>query len=129
MKELSIDATIENIAPVTDFVNGELAALNCPPKVQRQIDVAIDELFGNIAQYAYDPDVGPATVRVEVMEEPLAVVITFIDHGVPYDPLSQEAPGGLGIFLVRKTMDDVTYEYKNGQNILKIKKRLAGGGI
>ena len=92
MKELSIDATIENIAPVTDFVNGELAALNCPPKVQRQIDVAIDELFGNIAQYAYDPDVGPATVRVEVMEEPLAVVITFIDHGVPYDPLSQEAP-------------------------------------
>ena len=140
MKELSIDATIENIAPVTDFVNGELAALNCPPKVQRQIDVAIDELFGNIAQYAYDPDVGPATVRVEVMEEPLAVVITFIDHGMPYDPLSQEAPdihaplearqgGGRGIFLVRKTMDDVTYEYKNGQNILKIKKRLAGGGI
>ena len=74
------------------------------------------------------------------MEEPLAVVITFIDHGMPYDPLSQEAPdihaplearqaGGLGIFLVRKTMDDVTYEYKNGQNILKIKKRLAGGGI
>ena len=45
MKELSIDATIENIAPVTDFVNGELAALNCPPKVQRQIDVAIDELW------------------------------------------------------------------------------------
>lgn len=139
MKELSIDATIENIAPVTDFVNGELEALNCPGRILRQIDVAIDELFGNIAQYAYDPDVGPATVRVEVTEDPLAVVITFIDHGVPYDPLSQSAPdihapleerqaGGLGIFLVRQTMDDVTYTYKNGQNILKIRKRLTEGG-
>ena len=136
MKELSIDATVENIAPVTDFVNGELAALNCPGRIQRQIDVAIDELFGNIAQYAYDPAVGPATVRVEVTEEPLAVVITFIDHGVPYDPLAQADPdvhapleerqaGGLGVFLVKQTMDDVTYEYKDGQNILKIKKRLA----
>lgn len=136
MKELSIDATVENIAPVTDFVNGELAALNCPGRIQRQIDVAIDELFGNIAQYAYDPAVGPATVRVEVTEEPLAVVITFIDHGVPYDPLAQADPdvhtpleerqtSGLGVFLVKQTMDDVTYEYKDGQNILKIKKRLA----
>lgn len=136
MKELSIDATVENITPVTDFVNGELAALNCPGRIQRQIDVAIDELFGNIAQYAYDPAVGPATVRVEVTEEPLAVVITFIDHGVPYDPLAQADPdvhapleerqaGGLGVFLVKQTMDDVTYEYKDGQNILKIKKRLA----
>ena len=135
MKELSIDATVENIAPVTDFVNGELEALRCPERIRRQIDVAIDELFGNIAQYAYDPEVGPATVRVEVVQDPLAVVITFIDHGVPYDPLAQTDPqihlpleerqvGGLGIFLVKKTMDDVTYEYKNGQNILKIKKYL-----
>ena len=79
---------------------------------------------------------GPATVRVEVTEEPLAVVITFIDHGVPYDPLAQADPdvhtpleerqtSGLGVFLVKQTMDDVTYEYKDGQNILKIKKRLA----
>lgn len=139
MKELSVNATIENIAPVTDFVNGELEALDCPKRVQRQIDVAIDELFGNIAHYAYNPDVGPATVRVEVTQEPLAVVITFIDHGVPYDPLSREAPdvhaplearqpGGLGIFLVRQTMDDVTYEYKDGENILSIKKRLSGAG-
>lgn len=139
MKELSVDATIENITPVTRFVNGELEQLRCPERVQRQIDVAIDELFGNIAQYAYNPDVGPATVRVEVTEKPLAVVITFIDHGMPYDPLSRDDPdvhapleartaGGLGIFLVRQTMDDVTYEYKNGQNILTIRKRLAEGG-
>ena len=135
MKELNITATVENIETVTDFVNEQLEALDCPMKAQMQIDIAIDELFGNIAHYAYNPDVGDATVRVEVTEEPLAVVITFIDKGVPYDPLAKADPnitlsaeereiGGLGIFMVKKTMDDITYEYKNGQNILKIKKYL-----
>ncbi|MBQ7718616.1 MAG: SpoIIE family protein phosphatase [Clostridia bacterium] len=135
VKELTINATVENIEKVTDFINEQLESYNCPMKAQMQIDVAIDELFGNIAHYAYNPDVGPATVRVEVEPEPLAVVITFIDNGKPYDPLKKTDPdvtlsaedreiGGLGIFLVKKTMDDITYEYKNGQNILKIKKSI-----
>ncbi len=135
MKELTIDAIVENIDIVTEFVNTELEALDCPMKAQMQIDIAIDELFGNISNYAYNPDVGPATVRVEVTEEPLAVIITFIDGGVPYDPLSKADPnislsaeereiGGLGIFLVKKTMDDIAYEYKDGKNILKIKKNI-----
>ena len=135
MKELTIAATVENIETVTDFVNEQLEAYDCPMKAQIQIDVAIDELFGNIAHYAYDPEVGDATVRVEVTDEPLAVVITFIDKGVPYDPLAKADPnttlsaeereiGGLGIFMVKKTMDDITYEYKDGQNILRIKKRI-----
>ncbi len=135
MKELTIDAKVENIDAVTEFVNAELEALDCPMKAQMQIDVAIDELFGNISNYAYNPEVGPATVRVEVTEDPLAVVITFIDGGVPYDPLAKADPnvklsaeereiGGLGIFLVKKTMDDIAYEYKDGKNILKIKKHI-----
>jgi anti-sigma regulatory factor (Ser/Thr protein kinase) len=135
MKELTIAATVENIETVTDFVNRELEALDCPMKAQMQIDIAIDELFGNIAHYAYNPETGDATVRVEVIEDPMSVVITFIDKGVPYDPLAQADPdttlsveersiGGLGVFMVKKTMDDVTYEYKDGQNILKIKKNL-----
>ena len=135
MKELTIAATIENIATVTEFVNEQLEALGCPMKAQIQIDVAIDELFGNIAHYAYNPDVGSATVQVEVMEEPLAVVVTFIDGGVPYDPLAAADPditlsaeerqlGGLGIYMVKKTMDGITYEYKDGKNILSIKKNL-----
>ncbi|MGN0675754.1 MAG: ATP-binding protein, partial [Oscillospiraceae bacterium] len=86
MKELTIDATVDNIALVTDFVDEHLEAFGCPLKAKMQIDIAIDELFGNIAHYAYKPDVGPATVRVEVKENPLAVIITFIDHGVQYDP-------------------------------------------
>lgn len=135
MKELTIAATVENIEVVTDFVNAQLEALDCPIKAQMQIDIAIDELFGNIAHYAYNPDVGDATVQVEVQKEPLAVIITFIDGGVAFDPLAKKDPnislsaeeredGGLGIFMVKKTMDEITYEYKNGKNILKIKKNI-----
>ena len=136
MKELTIAATVENIETVTDFVNEQLEALDCPIKAQMQIDIAIDELFGNIAHYAYNPEIGKATVRVEVIEDPLAVTITFIDNGVPYDPLAKADPdttlsaeereiGGLGIYMVKKSMDDITYEYKDGQNILMIKKKLS----
>ena len=70
MKEMTIAATVENIGAVTDFVDEQLEALDCPMKAQMQINIAIDELFGNIAHYAYNPDVGEATVRVEVIEEP-----------------------------------------------------------
>ena len=135
MKELTITATVENIGIVTEFVNEQLEALDCPMKAQMQIDIAIDELFGNIAHYAYHPEVGNATVRVEVTEEPLAVIVTFIDKGMPYDPLKAAEPditlsaeerqiGGLGIYMVKKSMDEITYEYKDGKNILSIKKKL-----
>ena len=135
MRELTVDAIIENIEKVTDFVNEELEKLDCSPKAQIQIDVAIDELFGNIAHYAYNPNVGTATIRMEVVQDPMAVVLTFIDHGIPYDPLAKEDPdiklsaeerkiGGLGIYMVKKSMDEITYEYKDGQNILRIKKNL-----
>lgn len=135
MKELTLDAAVENIEVVTDFVNEELERVDCPMKAQVQISVAIDELFGNIARYAYTPDVGKATVQISVEEDPLSVIITFIDNGKPFNPLEQEEPditasaderkiGGLGIFLVKKTMDMVEYEFKDGQNILKIKKNI-----
>ena len=135
MKELTIAATVENIDVVTDFVNEQLEAMDCPMNAQLQIDIAIDELFGNIANYAYNPEIGQATVRVEVAEDTLAVIITFIDNGVPYDPLKKEDPditlsaeereiGGLGIYMVKQNMDDISYEYKGGQNILSIKKKI-----
>lgn len=135
MKEITLPASVENIGTVTEFVDRELEALDCPMKAQMQIDIAIDELFGNIAHYAYNPDEGPATVRVEVENDPLAVIITFTDSGVPYDPLKKTDPdvtlsaeereiGGLGIFLVKKSMDEISYEYKDGKNILKIRKKI-----
>lgn len=135
MTELNIEATIENLNIVLGFVKQQLESLNCPMKIQMQIEVAVEELFVNIAHYAYNPEVGSATIRVDVQENPLAVSITFIDQGVPYDPLKREDPdvtlsaeerqiGGLGIYMVKKSMDDITYEYKDGQNIISIKKNL-----
>ena len=104
-------------------------------KAQMQIDVAVEELFVNIASYAYQPGVGSATVRLETEQEPLTVAITFIDRGVPYDPLAKADPdvtlsaeereiGGLGIYMVKKSMDGMAYQYKDGQNILTIRKKL-----
>ena len=130
MKELTIEAAVENIEIVTDFVTAELEKLDCPMKAETQIAIAIDELFGNIARYAYSPDIGKATVRFEVEEDPLAVIITFIDNALeqaePDTHLSAQERqiGGLGIFLIRKTMNMVEYRYQNGQNILMIKKNL-----
>lgn len=135
MKELIIDATVENIEKVMAFVDEQLEQLNCPMKAQIQINIAIDELFGNIAHYAYNPETGSATVRIDVLQEPLSVVVTFIDTGKAYNPLTREDPdvtltaqereiGGLGIYMVKKSMDEISYEYKDGQNILRIKKEI-----
>ena len=135
MKELTLEAKTENIETVTDFVNAELEAVDCPLKTRMQIDTAIDEVFANIASYAYGGGSGEAVVRLELEEDPRAVVLSFADRGVPFDPLAKEDPdvslsaeerpiGGLGIFLVKNIMDDVSYEYRDGQNILRIKKRI-----
>ena len=116
-------------------MNEQLAELGCSERTRIQVDVAIDEIFGNIAQYAYDPETGPATVRVDVGGDPVCVIITFLDHGVPFDPLKSKAPdtslpakerqlGGLGLHMVKKTMDAVNYEYIDGQNILTIRKKI-----
>ena len=139
MKELIVEATIENVPKVMKFVDGQLEQFDCPMKTQMQVDVAVEELFSNIAHYAYNPGIGSATMRVEVVEDPLAVVITFIDNGIPYDPLAKADPditlpaeereiGGLGIYMVKKTMDDVSYEYRDGQNILRIRKNITRDG-
>ncbi len=131
--ELDVIASAENLSEVQSFVEERLEAANCSPKVMMQIGVAVEEIFVNIANYAYAPEKGKATVRVEVSGDPLTVSITFIDHGTPYDPLAKNDPdvtlsakerqiGGLGIFITKKFMDDVLYEYKDGQNILTLKK-------
>ena len=135
MKELFIEAKDENLDKVLAFVDEQLEAYDCPMKTQMQVDIAVEEIFVNIAHYAYVPGVGSATIRAEVSEDPLAVSLTFVDNGMPYDPLAKEDPditlsaderqiGGLGIFMVKKSMDDVAYEYKDGQNVLTIKKNL-----
>ena len=133
MKELKVEATIDNIPVVTEFVTSQLDEMSCIPKAKTQIRIAIDEIFGNIAHYAYEAKTGPAWIRVEQCEEQGAVVITFTDEGIPYNPCEKSDPdislsieerqiGGLGIYMVKKLMDDVWYEYKEGKNMLSMKK-------
>ena len=135
MQTLTVPAAKERLGEVMAFVDDFLEGCGCPMKAQMQIDVAIDELFSNIALYAYAPGSGSATVRVETELDPPAAIITFIDRGVPFDPLSACTPdvslpacerdaGGLGVFLVKKIMDEVVYAYRDGENIIRIKKRL-----
>ena len=135
MKAITVDATIQNVDTVTDFVNEVLESHDCSLRAQTQIDVAIDELFSNIARYAYPSGTGTATVQVRMEPEDGFVTITFLDRGIPYDPLQRDDPdvtlsaeersiGGLGIYLVKKSMDAVTYSYENGQNILTIRKKI-----
>ena len=136
MKEMEIEATLDNFEEVQAFVDEELERIGCSMETQIQIDIAVEEIFVNIAHYAYNPDVGKATIRVEITEDPLSVVLTFMDNGIPYDPLAKQDPdvtlppeerqiGGLGIYMVKESMDDVKYEYRDGKNILTICKKLA----
>lgn len=133
MKELTVEAIVKQIETVTEFVNAELEKMDCPMKARIQLDIAIDEIVSNIAYYAYGEKTGTVTVRIEALQEENGVQLMFLDSGVPYDPLTRQDPdisaeieereeGGLGIFLVRKTMDDMKYEYKDGQNCLTIRK-------
>ncbi len=135
MNSLTLDAVVENLDEVLAMVDEQLEALDCPMKTKLQIDIAVEELFVNIAHYAYAPETGSATVKVDAAGSPPVVEVTFIDRGVPYDPLAKEDPdvtlpaeerpiGGLGIYMVKKSMDAVEYEYKDGQNILTLKKKL-----
>ena len=134
MKELTIKAVIENLPAVTAFLDEILEGADCSLKAQMQLDVAMDELFGNIARYAYAPGEGKAKISFKCLEGPRRAVITFADRGIPFDPTKAEEPdislpaekrkiGGLGILMVRKSMDDVRYEHKNGQNILTVIKK------
>lgn len=133
MIEWNIEAKTEYLDEVLGHISRHLQQRSCPMKIQRQIEMAVEEVFINIAQYAYDNMDGMVTIRVEDQEKPLAVDITFLDKGTPFNPLQKEEPdvtlsaekrqiGGLGIFLVKKIMDQVDYRYENGQNMLKIRK-------
>ena len=134
-KSITTEAKIENIEQITTFVDRELEKINCPVKQMTQIRVAIDEIVSNVARYAYTPDTGNITVDFDYDEPGGDVLLTFTDEGAPFDPLQQADPdvtlpaeergiGGLGIFLVRKTMDEVSYARENGKNILRIRKKI-----
>ena len=135
MEKLSVKADVNSLSEVQSFVDRILEENECSMKAQMQIDIAVEELFVNIAHYAYPSGDGDAIIEVDTESVTDCVKITFEDTGVPYDPLKHEDPdvtlsaedraiGGLGIFMVKKSMDDMLYERRNGQNILTIKKSI-----
>ena len=135
MKDITVNATLDNLEVVQNFVNEELEAQGCSMKVMMQIEIAVEEIYVNIVHYAYNPEIGKATVRCEVTDNPMQVIIQFLDSGVPFDPLAKEDAditlsaeereiGGLGIFMVKQSMDEVSYEYTEGKNVLTIRKVL-----
>ena len=134
ISELKIQAAVDNLDEVQAFVEGKLEEALCPMKTLMQISVAVEEIFVNIAQYAYEGATGDACVTLELSEDPAAVTLRFADRGVPYDPLAKPDPdthlpaelrdvGGLGVYMTKQLMDELSYEYKDGQNVLTMKKR------
>ena len=135
MNEINVKANIDMLDEVIAFVEGQLEEADCPMKTQMTISVAVEELFVNIAYYAYPPKTGDATIQMEIKGEPRYAEIRFIDSGIPYNPLEKQDPdvtkpaeerpiGGLGIFMVKKSMDEMLYEYTDGKNIVTIRKTL-----
>ena len=140
MAEITVRAAPEQIDAVMDFVNRQLDVLSCPEETRVDLDVAVDELLSNIIRYAYGSETGTVTVRVETQLEPKALILTFLDQGAPFDPLAEERPdttslparerpmGGLGLYLVRSLVDEITYARRDGQNVLTVRKKTEQGG-
>ena len=136
MDKIKIVAKVDNLDEVLSFVDERLEDAGCPVKIQTQIDIAVEEIYLNIASYAYGQETGNADISIEILDDPLTAVISFSDSGIPYNPLEKEDPditlpaeerpiGGLGIYMVKKSMDEVEYEHKEGCNVFTIKKRLS----
>ena len=133
--EIFIEADVNNLPEVLAFAEYRLKELGCPTKTLMKISIAVEELFTNVAHYAYKPDTGNVRIRIEKETETNSARITFEDRGIPYNPLEKEDPdvslsaeeraiGGLGIFMVKQSMDNMAYEYKDGKNILNLWKKL-----
>jgi anti-sigma regulatory factor (Ser/Thr protein kinase) len=133
MRELTVEAKIENLDTVLDFVSDELESAGCSMKLQTQIGIAAEEVFVNIAHYAYSPGDGTVVIRTDVCD---GFTIEFEDGGKAYNPLEKQDPvlnvsamereiGGLGIFMVKELMDWVEYSRVNDKNLLKLRKNFS----
>lgn len=135
MTEISVDAKVDNLYKVLDFIEKQLTYTNCDVKFKTQLSVAIEEIFVNVANYAYDDGCGTVKIQFSFTTNPDVITVVFIDSGTKYNPLAKEDPdiglsasdrpiGGLGIYMTKKFVDDVSYDYKDNRNILTIKKQI-----
>lgn len=135
MQDLQLNASNDTLYTVLDAIEAHLDKNGCPDSVKTEILIAAEEIYVNIAHYAYGGEQGEAIVQMEVSQDPKVCRMVFRDKGIPYNPLEKEDPdislsaeerdiGGLGIYMVKQYMDRVEYRYEDGSNILLIEKRL-----
>ena len=135
MVNKTFPAKVDALSDVLGFVDQMLESYECPMKIQTAVCVAIEEIFVNVARYAYGGGEGDMTLGIGFDEESRTITFRMSDQGTPFDPLQKPDPditlsaedreiGGLGIFITKKTMDTVTYAYENGENILTMTKKI-----
>ena len=128
-------AKTEALSDILGFVDEMLEKYECPMKIQTAVCVAIEEVFVNVARYAYKDGEGDVSLGIGFDKENRTVTFRMTDKGVPFDPLKKPDPditlaaedreiGGLGIFITKKTMDSVEYVYENGENTLIMIKKI-----
>lgn len=133
MLKLTVSSEVSELETITARADEYLENMDCPIKVQTQIDVVIDEIFSNISYYAYKDQIGKVVFEMAALPENIGVRMTFTDNGIEYNPLLKEDPditlsadereiGGLGIFIVKKMMDTVEYFRRDDQNVLVVTK-------
>ncbi|MCQ2398197.1 MAG: ATP-binding protein [Sphaerochaetaceae bacterium] len=132
MVEREFPASDEVLGDVTAFVEEELGKVGCPPAQITKISIILEEIFVHISHYAYHGEEGKMKLCVDAAES--SVKMIFSDRGVPFNPLEKKDPditlsaeergiGGLGIFMVKKAMDKVSYNYVDGCNVLTVEKK------
>ena len=133
------EATDKNLEAVNDFIHAQIKPFSCQSQTLFQIDLAVEEIYVNIAHYAYSPDKGTVQIDCSVektSDAPAKLTVSFTDRGKAFNPLAKPDPditlsveereiGGLGIFLTKKYMDSVLYERKDNQNILTFTKTIS----
>jgi sigma-B regulation protein RsbU (phosphoserine phosphatase) len=135
MMNQTFPAKVEALSDVLGFVDQTLESCECPMKLQTAICVAIEEVFVNVAHYAYGEGEGDMTLGIGFDSESRELTFRMTDRGTPFDPLKKPDPditlaaedreiGGLGIFIAKKTMDSITYAYENGENVLTMVKKI-----
>ncbi len=135
MTNQTFPARVDALSDVLGFVDKALEGYECPMKLQTAICVAIEEVFVNVAHYAYGEGEGDMTLSIAFNPESREVTFRMADKGIPFDPLKKPDPditlsaeereiGGLGIFITKKTMDTVSYAYENGENVLTMTKKI-----
>ena len=132
---ITVPAKVDQLHRVLTFIHDELGRRLCPIAVQNQLDIALEELFVNICRYAYADQDEPGTCRVEYVfnAHPNAITIQLSDQGVAFNPLDREEPelptsvedatvGGLGIFMAKRLVDDLSYVRDGDTNVVAFRK-------